>query len=296
MVFKPPGPRLCGRRVQDVQHPLPGRRSALYNIDDPAERDERPCQQDQVAAERHELAERQPPADDVAAADPDDQQAAEAKAQRETRIERRLEPNEASIRRHVVVVGKTEACQLGRFLSIRADNANAGERFLDDRAHVGQLGLDALEPAVDRVAEVPGGHRDARQRQQGDEGEPEVDPGHDANGDHEPDHRADEVHHRRPDEHPHGRQIVGGARHQVAGAIGLKIFERQPLEVAEKIVAEGIFNLPGGADKLDAHQVAERAVDDRQPKHDQGIHRQPASTHSLRHIVNRVFEYPRRDE
>ena len=38
------------------------------------------------------------------------------------------------------------------------------------------LRLNPLEPVVNRLAEVPGGERDARQRQQRDERQPDVDP------------------------------------------------------------------------------------------------------------------------
>ena len=55
-------------RVEHLEHPLPRRHAALQDVGDPAERDHRPAQHHQVGVEGDELAERDPAADDLAAA------------------------------------------------------------------------------------------------------------------------------------------------------------------------------------------------------------------------------------
>ena len=46
------------------------------------------------------------------------------------------------------------------------------------------------------------------------------------------------VHDRRPAEHAHGLQVVGGARHQVTGVVRVEERRRLALEVGEEIVAQ----------------------------------------------------------
>ena len=53
--------------------------------------------------------------------------------------------------------------------------------------------------------------------------------------------RVRRVHDRRADHHADGIQVVGGARHQVAGPMRLEVGERQLLEVREEVVAHVVF-------------------------------------------------------
>ena len=124
----------------------------------------------------------------------------------------------------VLVVRPAEPLELRRFLTIGADDADARERLLRDGAHVGQLRLNPLEPLVDRPAEELDRNRHERQR---DERPCRVSRAsiddHHRQRDRERQHRVGRVHDRRADHHPHGAEVVGRARHQVAGAMRLEI-------------------------------------------------------------------------
>ena len=80
---------------------------------------------------------------------------AEPEEERHARIEHALQPDQPRLRRDVLLVGGAEPLDLVRFLAVGADDADAGERLLHDRAELGELLLDRLEPPVDRAAEVP---------------------------------------------------------------------------------------------------------------------------------------------
>ena len=77
-------------------------------------------------------------------------------------IECRLQANEPLVARDVLVVGAPESIELRRFLAVGADDPHAGQRLLNDRAHVRELRLDALEAVVDRLSEVARGDGHAR--------------------------------------------------------------------------------------------------------------------------------------
>ncbi len=147
------------------------------------------------------------------------------------------------LRREVLVVGDAEALELGVLLAIGAHHPNARQRFLHDRADFRQLRLDLLESLVDGAAEELDRQRHERQRNQAKQRQPGVDRDHQRQGDDEPQQRVRRVHHRRADHHAHGIQIVGGPRHQVAGAVRLEIGERQPLEMREEVVAHVVLDV-----------------------------------------------------
>ena len=68
-----------------------------------------------------------------------------------------------------------EALDLGGLLPVRAHHADAGQRLLRDRADLGQLRLNLLEPLVDRAAEVLHRNRHERQRDEREQRQPRVD-------------------------------------------------------------------------------------------------------------------------
>ena len=142
--------------VEHLQHPLPRRHAPLQDVGDPSERDHRPAEHHEVGVERDELAERDLPANDVAAAEPEHQQRAEAEEERHARKEQPLQPDQHAVAPHVFAVGGAEPLDLVGLLVVGADHAHAGERLLDDRAQMRQLFLDRFEPLVDGAAEVTG--------------------------------------------------------------------------------------------------------------------------------------------
>ena len=87
-----------------------------------------------------------------------------------------------------------------------------------------------------------------------------------ADGDHERERtrRIDDgvgrVHDRRAQQHSHGVQVVGGARHDVAGAVALVIRVAQAFQAREEVVAQIEFNIPRDPDHDPARQVLEDAL------------------------------------
>ena len=56
--------------------------------------------------------------------------------------------------RSILLIGAPEPLRFEGFLAIRADDADAGERFLRHGADLGELRLNALESAMDDRAEM----------------------------------------------------------------------------------------------------------------------------------------------
>ena len=99
-----------------------------------------------------------------------------------------------------------------------------------------------------------------------------------------------------PEHHADRAQVVRSTRHEVARPVALQVGLRQPLQVGEKIVPEVIFHLTRCADKVNAHQVAETAVGERQRKNGPGVTHQTRPVDSLGQPVNDVFQDPGRRE
>ena len=108
----------------------------------------------QVRDERDELAERDAVRDHLAAAEPQHQHRAEPEEERHAREEEALQRDQPAVAAQVFDVGAPEPLDLGRFLPVGAHDADAGQRLLRDRADLGQLRLDLLEPLVNGAAEV----------------------------------------------------------------------------------------------------------------------------------------------
>ena len=156
-------------------------------------------------------------------------------------------------------------------LVVGADDPNACERLLHDRTQIRQLRLDRFEALVDGAAEVLDAHRDHRQRNQCDQGQSRVDGDHQDDSDGEDEDRAGRIHHRRADHHSHGIEVVGGTRHQVAGAPRLVVAKRHLLQPCEERVADVVLDLARGADDDPAHQELKHRPDARDPQNQPGI-------------------------
>ena len=293
------GPRAIDdgrRRIEHLQHPAPRRRAALDQVGDPAERNHRPAQHGQVGVEGDELANREPPVDDLAAAQPQHDQGADPEQEGQARVEEALQADQAAVAAQELGVGALEAGQLGLLLAVGADDPDSGQRLLRHRRQLGQLGLDPLEAAMDGRAEAVDRDRDERQRHQGHAGQPRIDRQHQEDRDDEDDAGRDRVHHRRAGHHADGRQVVGRARHQVAGAPGLEVGQRQPLQVAEEVVADVELDVPRGNDELLPHLEAEPAADAGDGQQRRGVAAQRRQRGAIREVVDRQPEHPRADE
>ena len=118
----------------------------------------------QIRVEGDELAERDPAADHLAAAEP--QHHAARRGRGRTTCSGRRSPAARSAgdcAAEYSSLRRPEAIDLGRFLPVGAHDADAGQRLLRHRADVRQLRLNLLEALVDRAAEVL--HRDRHERQ-----------------------------------------------------------------------------------------------------------------------------------
>ena len=141
---------IAGTRVEDLEHPLPARHAALQHVRHPAERDHRPAQHRQVGElNATNCAERDPAADHLAAAEPQHQHRAEAEEERHAREEEALQRDQPAVAPQVLLVGAPEPLELGRLLPVGADDADARQRLLRDRADLGQLRLNLLEAACE---------------------------------------------------------------------------------------------------------------------------------------------------
>src|SRR5258708_5925671 len=83
------------------------------------------------------------------------------------------------------------------------------------------------------------------------------------------DNRICRVHDSRPEQHSNVAEIVGHARHQIAGPIFLIKRGRKYLEVMKQIITQLIFDVTGNTDDEPAHKEAENTLtncesDDRQ--------------------------------
>ena len=119
---------------------------------------------------------------------------------------------------------------------------------------------------------------------------------HQDDGHDEHDDGVGRVHHRRADHRADGVQIVGRARHQVAGPPRLIVRERHLLQPGEEGVAQVVFDLPRGADEDAAHQEAEGAADERDRQQQRRVHRELPARHAGIEIVDCVLQHPGRQQ
>ena len=87
------------------------------------------------------------------------------------------------------------------------------------------------------------------------------------------------VHDARADQHAHGVQVVGGARHDVAGAGALIEAVREPLQVREEIVAQIELDFARDADQDPARQILEDGLDGRDSQQQQRIFQNVVANH-----------------
>ena len=264
--------------------------SALEEVDDPADGDERPSQLHHVHVERGELSHGDPMGDDLMTADEESNHEGETEDELERGPKHGHEANEMETAADVFLIGSLEGGDLGVFLGEGTDEACAGEVFLGLGRDVGVHGLDALEATMDAVAEVlnkdgGGGHRD-----EGEESQLRTDAVHERQrGSHEDD-GVGAVHDGGAEELADGVQVVGGAGHNVAGAVGVVEDRGLPLKICEEIVAEVELDLAGGSDDDLAGDVEE----DRRKRGDEqeaeGMMEDYALGEVVLHVVNGVAD------
>ncbi len=92
--------------------------------------------------------------------------------------EEALQHDQAAVAAQVLLVRAPEALDLRRLLPVGAHDAHAGQRLLRDRADLGELRLNLLEPLVDGAAEILHRERHERQRNQRHQRQPRIDRDH----------------------------------------------------------------------------------------------------------------------
>ena len=112
-------------------------------------------------------------------------------------------------------------------------------------------------------AEVLDKNASGRQRQKGKHRKPRTDLQHErqrAGGKYD---RVRRVHDRRPEQHAHSVQIVGRARHDVAGPRALIVRIRKRFQMLKEIVAQVEFDLTRNADQNPPHQKLKETFTER---------------------------------
>ena len=155
-----------------------------------------------------------------------------------------------------------EEADLGFFAGEGADEAGAGVVFLGLRGDVGEAGLDALEAGMDAAAEVLDEDAGQRHGREGDQRQIGADAQHEEEREDGKEDGVGAVHEARAEQHAHGVQVVGHARHDVAGAIALIEAGVLLLELAEEVVAQVELDVARDADENPALGVEEDALDE----------------------------------
>ena len=102
------------------------------------------------------------------------------------------------------------------------------------------------------------------------------------------------IHDRRPQQHAHRIQVVGGARHNVAGSRALVVRVRKPFEVPEQIIAEIKFDFAGNADHDPAGQKLENPLGGRHRQQEQRIGNQFVASDAEMKVVYGSLDYQRK--
>ena len=130
---------------------------------------------------------------------------------------------------------------------------------------------------------------DARgERDEGDEGEPRAEAIHlGQRGEHEQ-KRIGRVHDGRAEKLADGGEVVGGAGHDVAGAVGLVELGGLALEVGEDVVAEVELDFSRGADEHLSGGVERDAGEGGEAEQREAVHEDAVRGGVVLHVVDRV--------
>ena len=112
---------------------------------------------------------------------------------------------------------------------------------------------------------------DGGQRQKSEQRQLRVDRDHERQRAGGVDNRVGRVHDRRAEQHPDGIQIVGRARHNVAGAIALVVRITQAFKAREQIVPQVEFNVARDTDHNPAREELEDSFGDGDGEQQSGV-------------------------
>jgi hypothetical protein len=263
------------RQVGDVRRGLehlgeaPHRHApALPERHHPAQRDHGPHQHQPVLVERDEPAQRQLAARHHPEADEDRQHEAETAHQPDDRIEERLAVDGREVRRARALRLRAERRDLVLLARERLDDAHAREALLGPRGHGRLRFLHLRLRRVQARRDPQRGERDADERREVQDGQRGAHGPHLPDRDRREDDRVDDVHEPRADAHPHGLDVGGEAREDVAGVVARHPRGAPPEQPFVETVAQAALHLARDAHDVPPHQVLEDAADRRDEDED----------------------------
>ena len=191
------------------------------------------------------------------------------------------------------MVQQFEFANLRAFLGKRPHDADARQIFLHPAADIGKLRLDPFEPLMNPLAEPDHGEADERRRQDGQQRQSPVETQHDRDREQKGQSRFETVHDARAQQHADLIQIVGGARHNVAGALAREVVRRKADDVTEEVVPEVEFDVARNADQDDPHPELEDAFSGGYGEEQQGETRHGARGRTRFECVDPPAEHQR---
>ena len=178
----------------------------------------------------------------------------------EQREEESLHPGQAQILPQVLLAQLPEVAGLRGLLPVGADHPHPGEVLVRVAGQHAEVGLDGLGPAMHQTAQGDHDHRESQEGEKREQGQPGADAQHRGCNQQGPDASIHQVHERRPRDHAHREQIVGGAGHHISGGVSVVEFGRHPLKMTVEPVPQVRFDTAAAAVEQLAHAVAAHAA------------------------------------
>ena len=251
-----------GACLQQLSHAHPAGDPALPDADDPAERDGRPRQQDQVGVERHQAADRHPPQDHLASPGPQNDERPRAAQHGEERRQRAAGPHQGERAGQVLVVEPAEL-RLARGLQrVVLDDRDPRQVLLDRRRHHAQLFLDGAAGAVHLAREQPRAAQQCRIGEQREQRQPRRQMHQQPDGRGVDQRRIAEVEEPRPEHRPHRPEVIGQPRHHVAGRMPAIEPRIEAQQMTEEIAAQPVLDVPPGVEDEDARPGTDERLGD----------------------------------
>ena len=235
-------------------------------------------------------------ADHEVSAEPEHDDYGYAQHEFQGRPEHSHQADQAQAAADVFLVGGFEGGDFGLLLHIGADDAGAGEIFLGAGRDVGEHGLNAFEALVNAASEILDDDAGDGQREKGEQGELGADGEHEEQRSGGEDDGIGGVHDGRTEQHADGVEIVGGAGHDVAGAVALVVGVGEALQVLEQVVAQIEFDIAGDADDDPARQKLEDAFDEGDGDYEQGVGQEFLAGYTGVKIVDRAAQDLREED
>ena len=182
------------------------------------------------------------------------------------------------------------------FLHVGANQASAGKVLLGAGGDVGEHGLNAFEAFVDAAAESLDHDADGGQRQERVEREPGADGDHEGQRARGVDDGVRRVHDRGAEQHADRVQVIGGARHDVAGAMALVVGVGKAFETREQIVAQIELDVARDADDDPASEELEDSFGDRDGEQHSGIEQKFVAGYAGVEVVGSAAEDEREED